>query len=416
MSEKNKKNTAVPLAIGSVAGSQGAGLALGIKDLMGKKPLNNDSNFEKLKNHLNKKWNTDFKVKPIDYIMLSHANPSTNTAYAADNAAILGHEMGHLKNWNFLNKIKDPVKRVKITDTLLKAQRLGPYLVTLGAAGYLLNKNYKDEKINSNTPELVAGASFVPMLADEAGASIRSLKGLSEIAEKGQKTKEVIKGLKTLLPAFGSYAGLAGGAYFGVKAYKNLINNRLSKDKSMIKQAWKYDNNKKFINVVEPEEMWSVIARQSIMKKFFGLVPKKHRQTVIKEFLRSDDGYGLGVGGTIVKTKQGNKIFINKDLINAKTLKERNFLRNIIAHEAFHAKVPILGMSETFAHIYGGIKGPKQMNLLNRLKNGADTYLHLWKTRPDRAAIEAAILAGTGYGAAKGIKKLKEYFDKNKNE
>ena len=43
--------------------------------------------------------------------------------------------------------------------------------------------------------------------------------------------------------------------------------------------------------------------------------------------------------------------------------------RNILAHEAFHAKHPILGRSEVLAHAYGGWRAPRHGSLLTRAKS-----------------------------------------------
>jgi hypothetical protein len=69
--------------------------------------------------------------------------------------------------------------------------------------------------------------------------------------------------------------------------------------------------------------------------------------------------------------------------INSRTLRDMPVMdrRSMIAEEAFHAKNPWLGRSESLAHLYGGWKGPraqdyssKLQELRGRTANSIDMY------------------------------------------
>jgi len=77
-------------------------------------------------------------------------------------------------------------------------------------------------------------------------------------------------------------------------------------------------------------------------------------------------------------------------------------LRSVVNHEAFHLK-PVVGYSETLAHIAGGLKSRK--GSLSPW-NAAKSYAHLWRTRPDRALVEHGVAGGIGYGGYKGVNSL----------
>ena len=107
------------------------------------------------------------------------------------------------------------------------------------------------------------------------------------------------------------------------------------------------------------------------------------------------------VVGTVRPDKKTKKRFVilNKDLIDKYPRAGR---RMTIAHEAFHAKMPLpLSSSELGAHIYGGIKSKAG---LFKKYGPLDMYAHYWQTRPIYATVEHAGIAGT---AAVGHKVLK---------
>lgn len=114
-----------------------------------------------------------------------------------------------------------------------------------------------------------------------------------------------------------------------------------------------------------------------------------------------ETGYGTALG-TIYKNNAGKKV----SLVDEGLRKEpKAFRRMVIAHEAFHAKTPIIGRSETLAHLYGGFRsGAKPTS-----ENGVfGQYGHLWKTRPLLAAAEHAVAGGAAYGTVKGLNKLRK--------
>jgi len=100
-----------------------------------------------------------------------------------------------------------------------------------------------------------------------------------------------------------------------------------------------------------------------------------------------EDPGDMTIGGTIFKTPKGKSIAINKDVWRD-SKKDR---RKILAHEAFHANVPVLGASEIAAHFYGGLKSKKGKI---SLKEGIKQIQHLKETRPVRLYGEVG-LAGT---------------------
>ena len=77
--------------------------------------------------------------------------------------------------------------------------------------------------------------------------------------------------------------------------------------------------------------------------------------------------------------------------------------RSTMAHEAFHARTPIIGKSEVFASMYGGWKGSKRGTpIVERIRRGVENVRGYQKARPDIINPElnrikgAAQLAGAG--------------------
>lgn len=100
---------------------------------------------------------------------------------------------------------------------------------------------------------------------------------------------------------------------------------------------------------------------------------------------------GKSVAGAAVKNRVYARADLGKDL------------RGVIHHEAFHAKVPVLGRSEILAHFYGGLKSKKgKLSLSEGLKEIG----HLGDTRPHRLMFEA-LPASAGLGAYIGTKQRK---------
>lgn len=112
-------------------------------------------------------------------------------------------------------------------------------------------------------------------------------------------------------------------------------------------------------------------------------------ENVVRERLRSMD-----IGGTI----SSGKAYIDRDM--AKSF--AGGVRKVVHHEAFHLK-PIVGKSETLAHIVGGLRSRKgAISPMGAVKD----YGHLWRTRPARALIEHGVAGGGVYGGIKGVKAL----------
>lgn len=127
--------------------------------------------------------------------------PSIDTTFVASkNPSVLAHELGHASGRGSL------LQRIGLN----KRVRTGG---TLGSFAMLGNEDTRDYAAPAYA------ASRLPLLMEEGRASVRALKGLHAV--KGRQG--VMQGLKTLLPAFATYAapaaaGTAGIAYAAHKA------------------------------------------------------------------------------------------------------------------------------------------------------------------------------------------------------
>jgi hypothetical protein len=115
----------------------------------------------------------------------------------------------------------------------------------------------------------------------------------------------------------------------------------------------------------------------------------------------------MTLGGTISKGKKGTRSYIDPEALKKvfKDPKKSPSLRNIIHHEEFHRRVPILGQSELLAHTWGGLnqtKGPRYKNIGQA---GRDLKM-LFQARPGRALMETAAVGGAGIGAGIGAVQL----------
>lgn len=99
------------------------------------------------------------------------------------------------------------------------------------------------------------------------------------------------------------------------------------------------------------------------------------------------------IGGTI----SGGKSYTRRGL-------RGKDLREVVNHEEFHLK-PIIGNSETLAHIAGGARRTKGKAF--DAKGATKSYAHLWKTRPGRAAIEHGAAGTAGVAGYSGVKSIK---------
>ena len=94
-------------------------------------------------------------------------------------------------------------------------------------------KTFKKVEDNPGKTALVVGS---PVLAEEAGASARAIRDIKAFGktQKGFNTaKEVSKAYKTLLPAFGTYAGVLGGAALLGAGVGKVYKSRKLKEKGL---------------------------------------------------------------------------------------------------------------------------------------------------------------------------------------
>jgi len=149
--------------------------------------------------------------------------------------------------------------------------------------------------------------------------------------------------------------------------------------------------------------------RQGWARRIIGLIPKHggQRTAFIKELERELSKGKRKAAGTIYKTKKGKKVMIDRSV-----RKDGPYVkRNILAHEAFHAKVPLLGKSELLAHFYGGFKG-KKGPISDKIREGLYVAGEAAKVLPGRVAGEIGAGAVGTYGAKKLIDKLTKKKDK----
>ena len=140
----------------------------------------------------------------------------------------------------------------------------------------------------------------------------------------------------------------------------------------------------------------------------------------------SDDqlrGMSHGIAGTVHQDKKTGrrKVVLNKNVTSSKTFGKPMFglpmtRRQLIAHEAFHAKAPrVIRDSETLAHIYGGVKGTKG-GFRKKVKAGAQQYNHYSATR-GRRAMRVPVAGGAALGGTVGAvlaKRRNKKIDKRK--
>lgn len=132
--------------------------------------------------------------------------------------------------------------------------------------------------------------------------------------------------------------------------------------------------------------------------------PSWHSELVRSSRKRNADG---NIAGTIAPNVQQkrNIMMLSRSLRDEAPIERRVTL----AHEAFHARTPVLGHSELAAHAYGGWKANKgAKRLWSSDGTGALNQLgHVIKGRPGRVALEAAVVGGLGYGAYRLAKRLR---------
>lgn len=128
---------------------------------------------------------------------------------------------------------------------------------------------------------------------------------------------------------------------------------------------------------------------------------EKAREQVVTQIEATNRNRGVRILGTIGEGPSGRKhIYIEKSFAErAHAGKEDRTLHNVIHHETFHSKVPVIGSSEILAHAYGGLRSHPGTLTPSQSVKDLGTLL---KVRPGRAALEV----GAGIGAYKGGKKL----------
>jgi hypothetical protein len=114
------------------------------------------------------------------------------------NPAILGHELGHVDINN--SRVGRLVQNPLTTNLGARSAGIGP--LTGGLTG-AFSDNETVRKAGLLAPLLTSA----PQLAYEAAASIQ---GLRRMRGAGAHGKELLQGIKTLAPAFGTYATQAG--------------------------------------------------------------------------------------------------------------------------------------------------------------------------------------------------------------
>lgn len=124
------------------------------------------------------------------------------------------------------------------------------------------------------------------------------------------------------------------------------------------------------------------------------------------------EGSTLGTIGPAVGTRK-NTIYLNKSFNKTDPGLSGITRRGVLAHEAFHASKPVLGHSETLAHLAGGFHNHRNSSIGGKVKDMAKQYGHLWRAQPHRAIAEHAIAAAGAYGAYRLGKKL---FGKKKDK
>lgn len=124
----------------------------------------------------------------------------------------LAHELGHAS-------FRDPARSGRLVRTLIKARGLGPLAGIIGGGAMLAQD--PDSAAAKLAPAAVA-AGYAPMLADEAGAS---LKGVRTLKSMGKYTPAMGKSLGR---AFGTYA-LPAAAATGVMGLASYLRSRMGK-------------------------------------------------------------------------------------------------------------------------------------------------------------------------------------------
>lgn len=139
-------------------------------------------------------------------------------------------------------------------------------------------------------------------------------------------------------------------------------------------------SGRKFYNVLNPDDIAKAYMSEHL--------PQAIREGSYDNLLTHYVTATKPVEATIITNHLGNKVVaINPGNFENLTSIQR---KAVLAHEAFHAKTPILGGSELLAHLYGGLKTKTPISELTRFILG----------NPKRFAKEIVpiILATTAFG------------------
>lgn len=188
----------------AIFGATGAGIGLGaVLSKFIDKDIKTDKEFKDTADNLKKQTKSpSTRYFLTDHPAKSYFSPKEDAVVSGKNKAIMAHEFGHVDAYK--NKYPKVLGK-KLTKLVRPLATFGPTAVALGIGGTVASRSDKDTKTDKFLREnagAITAASSVPLLADEAYASIKGTKMLKKLEPGYSKAKA----LKTLLPAFGTYA------------------------------------------------------------------------------------------------------------------------------------------------------------------------------------------------------------------
>ena len=123
---------------------------------------------------------------------------------------VLAHELGHARH------MSSPKRLIKTSPMTHMRIRSGSPLVGLVGGGFAAASENKDVR---DWAPAIASAGHLPTLYQEGRATAHGLRDIKRVFGK----KEMYKRVPRLLGAFGTYASLPIGTYFGAKGLMNLM-------------------------------------------------------------------------------------------------------------------------------------------------------------------------------------------------
>lgn len=150
-------------------------------------------------------------------------------------------------------------------------------------------------------------------------------------------------------------------------------------------------------------------------------------QYATSEKLREVTGGRVPAGVYVGRGPNRGRVFLHEDVRHF----PKPYRRMILAHEAWHKNVPVLGRSEILAHVYGGLRAGNKPDTTYRGDNHAEVrramndptvrgqLKHLVRTKPGRAATEllfAGSLAGLGLTAMPAYREWKRQREERSRE